>query len=226
MFVLYLLPGRLEWEMATHPRILAWNIPWTQEPRRLQSVGSQKVRHHWAHMQMHPLCHFSCSFPYFPRHIFIEPLLVFSWLLSFELGKHFSPDQLCIKFVGGLYKEEIGVQGGIFLHSRVLCCESSTELSLLSSQWRPVNLFTVPSLSPLIVWNDCFLHTMTCLCGSLFCLASSASRNKTWSRKVQADSILQPVSIVLFKMRDCDSVPLSVLLILAGIFCAPSEMAA
>jgi len=32
----------LEKEMATHSSILAWRIPWTQEPDRLQSMGSQK----------------------------------------------------------------------------------------------------------------------------------------------------------------------------------------
>ena len=32
----------LEKEMATHSRILAWEIPWTEEPGRLQSIGSQK----------------------------------------------------------------------------------------------------------------------------------------------------------------------------------------
>ena len=34
----------LEKEMATHSSILAWNIPWTEEPGGLQSVGSQRVR--------------------------------------------------------------------------------------------------------------------------------------------------------------------------------------
>ena len=34
----------LEREMATHPRILAWKIPWTEEPGRLQYRGSQKSR--------------------------------------------------------------------------------------------------------------------------------------------------------------------------------------
>ena len=32
-------------EMTTHPSILAWEIPWTEEPRGLQSMGSQKVGH-------------------------------------------------------------------------------------------------------------------------------------------------------------------------------------
>ena len=35
----------LEKETATHSSILAWKIPWTEEPGRLQSTGSQNVRH-------------------------------------------------------------------------------------------------------------------------------------------------------------------------------------
>ena len=35
----------LEEEMATHSSILAWKIPWTEEPGRLQSMGSQRVGH-------------------------------------------------------------------------------------------------------------------------------------------------------------------------------------
>ena len=35
----------LEMEMAAHPSILAWTIPWTEEPGRLQSKGSQRVGH-------------------------------------------------------------------------------------------------------------------------------------------------------------------------------------
>ena len=35
----------LEKEMATHSSILAWRIPWTEEPGRLPSMGSQRVEH-------------------------------------------------------------------------------------------------------------------------------------------------------------------------------------
>ena len=38
----------LEKEMATHSSILAWRIPWTEEPGGLQSTGSQRVGHGWA----------------------------------------------------------------------------------------------------------------------------------------------------------------------------------
>ena len=34
--------------MATHSSTLAWKIPWTEEPGRLQSMGSLRVRHDWA----------------------------------------------------------------------------------------------------------------------------------------------------------------------------------
>ena len=35
----------LEKEMATHSSILAWRIPWTEQPERLQSMGSRRVRY-------------------------------------------------------------------------------------------------------------------------------------------------------------------------------------
>ena len=35
----------LEKGMAVHPRILAWRIPWTEEPGRLESMELQRVRH-------------------------------------------------------------------------------------------------------------------------------------------------------------------------------------
>ena len=43
----------LEKEMATHYRILAWKIPWTEEPSRLQPMWWQRVRHSWA---IEPTC--------------------------------------------------------------------------------------------------------------------------------------------------------------------------
>ena len=38
----------LEKEMVTHSSILAWRIPWMEKPGKLQSTGSQRVRHDWA----------------------------------------------------------------------------------------------------------------------------------------------------------------------------------
>ena len=38
----------LEKEMATHSSTVAWKVPWTEKPGRLQSMGSQRVGHDWA----------------------------------------------------------------------------------------------------------------------------------------------------------------------------------
>ena len=46
-----LIPGlerSLEKEMETHYSILAWEIPWAEEPDELHSMGVTKVRHDWS----------------------------------------------------------------------------------------------------------------------------------------------------------------------------------
>ena len=44
----------LEQGIATLSSILAWRIPWTEEPGRLQSMGLQRVAHDWAAKHTHP----------------------------------------------------------------------------------------------------------------------------------------------------------------------------
>ena len=44
----------LEKEMATHSSILAWEIPWTEEPGGLESMGSQRVEYVLATKQQRP----------------------------------------------------------------------------------------------------------------------------------------------------------------------------
>ena len=74
----------LEKEMATHSSILAWRIPWTEEPGRLQSTGLQRVRRDWATslskiqrnafcLNIHYVCIIECtSQAYFFSFIFIS----------------------------------------------------------------------------------------------------------------------------------------------------------
>ena len=50
----------LEKEMATHSSILAWRIPWREEPGGLQSMGSQRVGHSWANSLTHSLTQCEC----------------------------------------------------------------------------------------------------------------------------------------------------------------------
>ena len=57
--VLGSIPGQGSWEdplkkeMTTHSSILAWRIPWTEEPDGLQSIGLQRVRHDRATKHTH-----------------------------------------------------------------------------------------------------------------------------------------------------------------------------
>ena len=48
------LVAQSEKAMATHSSTLAWKIPWTEEPGRLQSMGSLRVRHDWVTMVKNP----------------------------------------------------------------------------------------------------------------------------------------------------------------------------
>ena len=56
----------LEKEKATHSSILAWKIPWTKEPIRLQSMGSQRVGHDWA-TSLHLCLHILMKLPVSPK---------------------------------------------------------------------------------------------------------------------------------------------------------------
>ena len=47
-------------EMEAHSNILAWKIPWTEEPDRLQSMGAQRVRHDWA-IESIIICNCNCA---------------------------------------------------------------------------------------------------------------------------------------------------------------------
>ena len=48
MYLFLTMPDLLEKEMATHSSVLAWRIPWTEKPGRLQSMGSHRVGHDWS----------------------------------------------------------------------------------------------------------------------------------------------------------------------------------
>ena len=47
----------MEEEMETHSSILAWEIPWTEAPGGLQSMGLQRVGHDWARVYTHTHTH-------------------------------------------------------------------------------------------------------------------------------------------------------------------------
>ena len=90
----------LEEGMTTHHSILAWKIAWTEEPGRLQSMGSQNVRHNWsnwAHILaesiriLEELVHYWETFAMSPPEL-QSALFCFTstWELSFRTSKELS----------------------------------------------------------------------------------------------------------------------------------------
>ena len=86
--------------MATHSSTLAWKIPWTEEPGRLQSMGSQTVGHDLVTSLSFPshtrLISYRCVFPSHSTHpdVGLDPFIVSSNLLSTALVciAHYSED--------------------------------------------------------------------------------------------------------------------------------------
>ena len=82
--------------MATHSRILAWRILWTEEPGGLQSMGSERIGHDWsdlaaaAHLNVTIKIFFCLSLLYHNcfyilDHLnFTHVLFVFTWFFSIE----------------------------------------------------------------------------------------------------------------------------------------------
>ena len=73
--------------MATHSCILAWKIPWTEEPSRLQSKGSKRVAHDGAHVHTHTTTHifiYIYTHTYLHLYIYIHYMYVcvYTYLLS------------------------------------------------------------------------------------------------------------------------------------------------
>ena len=60
--------------MTTHPSILAWRISWTEEPGRLQSMGSQGVRHDYSNLARRGL---SCPVMLMHKIIYTAVYIVF-----------------------------------------------------------------------------------------------------------------------------------------------------
>ena len=80
--------GPLEKEMATHSSILAWKIPQTTESGRLQSMGSQRVRHNWAHTHTYVcVCVCVCVYIY----IYVTVYTCAPWYINYCTQSSWKP---------------------------------------------------------------------------------------------------------------------------------------
>ena len=100
----------LEKGMSTQSSILAWDIPWTEEPGRLQSIGSQRVRNNWSDL--------ACS--HFEESIWISlPYLRNTWRAEWSPERH---PLVEIDFQNSLSigrsKPELGISR---MHAKIWC---------------------------------------------------------------------------------------------------------
>ena len=107
--------------MAIHSSILAWKIPWTEDPGGLQSMGSQRVRHDWAPLYTHththvrsylngwslilPLCTSQRSYQINIRKAESDPIGLISWRFIEPNGRALSgpsvtPEWACCVWTG------------------------------------------------------------------------------------------------------------------------------
>ena len=87
----------LEKEMATHSSILAWRIPWTEDPSGLQSMGSQRVGHDslalFLHCDFNHILVISCLFAKknFRLHLcLLHILLLYCMTSTWHIGSYFN----------------------------------------------------------------------------------------------------------------------------------------
>ena len=93
--------------MATHSSTLAWEIPWTEEPGRLQSMGSQRVGHDWSNLarsdRRSPVWFCSSAWPYSSASEQSKSILIHikqgKQFLSYRKGMCLKPHG-CIDYVG------------------------------------------------------------------------------------------------------------------------------
>ena len=149
--------------MATHSSVLPWKVPWTEEPRGLQSTGSQRAGHDWPHTLYTISGQYMCSccywvfwgIPWWRRH---ERLLVSS---STKIRRSWS------YFPGWSSATIIGISPQYMLSTQTHGAHSCKD-SVITMAWQESQV-TVP-----IATINEPLHMCTCqITGHDSCLQSS-----------------------------------------------------
>ena len=115
----------LEQEMAAHSRILAWRIPWTEEPGGLQSTGSQRVEDKWARMHDHLWWERGCRLQCLDVLKFLGHIRPLSWGHDQQVTVWFWP--------GFAISKDVSVREGWASHRHLMCFWSQA----LISCWNP-----------------------------------------------------------------------------------------
>ena len=119
----------LEKRMATHSSILAWRIPWTEEPGGLQSMGLQRVRHNW--LTFTSLSNDKNAVSSAVCKHRLKSYDIGEDIICWSTGVLYKPGGWCAGVVGGLTELPSDHRSAIFTHSSM---ESS------HIQWPPGHL--------------------------------------------------------------------------------------
>ena len=121
--------------MAIHSNILAWEIPWTEEPGRLQPRGSQRVGHDWATKQQqdkkYELISENRCYCLSKESLKYSPLII-SWKLERKGSKTCSQKEA--RYLKTFRSEILG-RGALFLHSSRTDSLGDNFSDPLSSRW-------------------------------------------------------------------------------------------
>ena len=137
----------LEEELTTHSSILAWEIPWTEKPGGLQSIGLQRVEHDWNNLT-------AATGNQVPSlHVDIQLSEPYFFWRSFSLSLFTPVDYACsASFLDSvLFHRSRSVLTVLITTALVLNLESMISLC---SFWSWFWLFWVPCISILILWLD------------------------------------------------------------------------
>ena len=97
----------LEKGMSTHGSILAWRIPWTEVPSRLQSMGSQRVEHGWLTKTFTfisvCICTLTLSLSYLCVYMYILFFFTFSFIIGYYRVLNIVPCAIQWVFLGYLF---------------------------------------------------------------------------------------------------------------------------
>ena len=149
--------------MATHSSILAWRIPWTEGPGRLQPMGLHRVGHDWAtNTTCHEICNQSCLWSlasYDISHLVLER--IYPWFVNKVRWLHWL--DLCWLQTFLLHLSRSTLMSfwkccGILSCKTHLRGHSRLEYSLLCQQ---VQGESVPNKAPDVFERPSFTHTHT-----------------------------------------------------------------
>ena len=157
-FLICYLGWSLEKEMATHSSNLAWKIPWTEEPGRLHSIGSQRVGHDWETLLTRLVIAFLprskrllISWLQSPSALILEPKKIKSLTVSTVspsiCHEVMGPDAMTVGFWMLSFRSDFSLSSFTFI-KRLFCSSLLSAIRMASSTYLRLLIFLLAILTP------------------------------------------------------------------------------